>query len=119
MRATCGSPSPGSTPTRASRPGPIAPTVSPSMVTRASVTRWIRASMRTAVRHRDCSLSPRLHTRRARDADEGQRAADTLKAMADLIARILFFLAALLTRLPWPWLLRLGDGVATVMLRRN
>src|SRR4249919_3719404 len=45
MRATCASPSPGSTPTRASRPGPMAPTISPSTVTRASVTRWIRASM--------------------------------------------------------------------------
>ena len=39
--------------------------------------------------------------------------------MADLLARILFFLAALLTRLPWPWLLRLGDGIAPLMLRRN
>ena len=42
-----------------------------------------------------------------------------LAAMADLLARILFFLAALLTRLPWPWLLRLGDGIATLMLRRD
>lgn len=39
--------------------------------------------------------------------------------MADLTARILYFLATLLTRLPWPWLLRLGDGIARWMLRRN
>ena len=39
--------------------------------------------------------------------------------MADFIARLLHFLAALLTRLPWPWLLRLGDGIAALMLRRN
>jgi len=43
----------------------------------------------------------------------------TLAAMADLIARLLYFLAALLTRLPWPWLLHLGDGIAGLMLRRN
>jgi KDO2-lipid IV(A) lauroyltransferase len=39
--------------------------------------------------------------------------------MVDLIARILFFLAAQLTRLPWPWLLRLGDAIAALMLRKN
>ncbi|MFC5570277.1 lauroyl acyltransferase [Lysobacter yangpyeongensis] len=39
--------------------------------------------------------------------------------MADFIARLLHGLAALLTRLPWPWLLRLGDALAAVMLRRN
>lgn len=39
--------------------------------------------------------------------------------MADLPARLLHFLATLLTRLPWPWLLRMGDGIAAVMLRRN
>jgi KDO2-lipid IV(A) lauroyltransferase len=39
--------------------------------------------------------------------------------MADLLARLAYFLAALLTRLPWPWLLRLGDGIAALMLRRN
>lgn len=39
--------------------------------------------------------------------------------MAELIARLLHFLAALLTRLPWPWLLQLGDGIAVLMLRRN
>jgi KDO2-lipid IV(A) lauroyltransferase len=39
--------------------------------------------------------------------------------MADFIARLLHLLAALLTRLPWPWLLRLGDAIATLMLRRN
>ncbi|MFC5579116.1 lauroyl acyltransferase [Lysobacter niabensis] len=39
--------------------------------------------------------------------------------MADFIARLFHFLAALLTRLPWPWLLRLGDGIAALMLRRN
>ena len=42
-----------------------------------------------------------------------------LGAMADLLARILFLLATLLTRLPWPWLLRLGDGIARWMLRRD
>jgi Kdo2-lipid IVA lauroyltransferase/acyltransferase len=39
--------------------------------------------------------------------------------MANLVARLLYFLAALLTRLPWPWLLRLGDALAAVLLRRN
>ena len=39
--------------------------------------------------------------------------------MADLLARVLYFLATLLTRLPWPWLLRLGDGIARWMLRRD
>lgn len=39
--------------------------------------------------------------------------------MADLTARILYFLTTLLTRLPWAWLLRLGDGIARWMLRRN
>ncbi len=49
MRATWASPSSGSTPTSASRPGPIAPTISSSTRTLASVTRWIRASMRGPV----------------------------------------------------------------------
>jgi KDO2-lipid IV(A) lauroyltransferase len=39
--------------------------------------------------------------------------------MADLLAHLLYSCAALLTRLPWPWLLRLGDGIAALMLRRN
>jgi KDO2-lipid IV(A) lauroyltransferase len=39
--------------------------------------------------------------------------------MADIAARLLYFLAALLTRLPWPWLLRLGDGIAALMMRQN
>lgn len=51
--------------------------------------------------------------------DDGNGAADTLRAMADLIARILFFLAAQLTRLPWPCLLRLGDAIAALMLRKD
>lgn len=39
--------------------------------------------------------------------------------MADLLARLLYFITSLLMRLPWPWLLRLGDGIAALMLRRN
>ena len=39
--------------------------------------------------------------------------------MPDFLARFLYFCAALLARLPWPWLMRLGDGVATLMLRRD
>jgi Kdo2-lipid IVA lauroyltransferase/acyltransferase len=39
--------------------------------------------------------------------------------MAELAARLLYFLAALLTRLPWSWLLRLGDTLAGVLLRRD
>ena len=39
--------------------------------------------------------------------------------MPDFTARVLYFLAALLTRLPWSWLQRLGDGIAALMLRRN
>ncbi|KAF1690295.1 lauroyl acyltransferase [Pseudoxanthomonas koreensis] len=34
-------------------------------------------------------------------------------------ARLLVFAASLLGRLPWPWLYRLGDGVAALWLRRN
>src|SRR3546814_14191738 len=37
--------SPGSTPTSASSPGPMAPRVSPSTVTLAEVPRWMRESM--------------------------------------------------------------------------
>ena len=39
--------------------------------------------------------------------------------MADFIARLLYLIASLLTRLPWPWLLRLGDAIAALMLRRE
>ncbi|GAB3102547.1 lauroyl acyltransferase [Lysobacter terrae] len=39
--------------------------------------------------------------------------------MADLLARLLYVIASLLTRLPWPWLLRLGDVIAAQMLRRE
>jgi KDO2-lipid IV(A) lauroyltransferase len=39
--------------------------------------------------------------------------------MNDLIARVLYALAALLARLPWKWLLRLGDAVAMRSLRRD
>src|SRR5690606_10254393 len=41
MRSTWASPSPGSTATRASSPGPMAPTVSPATATEAEETRWI------------------------------------------------------------------------------
>lgn len=37
--------------------------------------------------------------------------------MADVAARLLYFLASLLTRLPWRWLLRLGDAFAALLLR--
>ncbi|MFD0738796.1 lauroyl acyltransferase [Lysobacter koreensis] len=37
--------------------------------------------------------------------------------MTDLIARLLHFLAASLARLPWPWLLKLGDAIAALWLR--
>lgn len=39
--------------------------------------------------------------------------------MTDLAARLLYALAALLTRLPWPWLVRLADALATRVLRRD
>lgn len=39
--------------------------------------------------------------------------------MAELAARFLYVLAALLTRLPWSWLLRLGDALAGVLVRRD
>jgi KDO2-lipid IV(A) lauroyltransferase len=39
--------------------------------------------------------------------------------MAELIARLLYFLTALLTRLPWSWLLRLGDALAGLLLRHD
>ena len=48
MRRNCGSPSPGSTATSASRPGPMAPTTASSTVTLAVVTRWMRASIAQA-----------------------------------------------------------------------
>jgi KDO2-lipid IV(A) lauroyltransferase len=37
--------------------------------------------------------------------------------MTDLAARLLYALAALLARLPWPWLYRLGDLLAVAVLR--
>ena len=37
--------------------------------------------------------------------------------MTDLIARLLYALASVLTRLPWTWLLRLGDAIAALWLR--
>lgn len=37
--------------------------------------------------------------------------------MTDLVARLLYALAAALARLPWPWLLKLGDAIATLWLR--
>ena len=39
--------------------------------------------------------------------------------MTDLAARLLYALAALLARLPWPWLMRLGDALAARALRRE
>ncbi len=39
--------------------------------------------------------------------------------MAELFARFLHLVASLLSRLPWSVLLRLGDGVAALMLRAN
>ncbi len=39
--------------------------------------------------------------------------------MTDFAARLLYALAALLTRLPWRWLLRLGDATAARLLRRD
>src|SRR5690348_16143203 len=48
MRLTCASPSSGSTATSTSNPAPIAPRVSPSTTTRASVTRWRREIMGAA-----------------------------------------------------------------------
>src|SRR5688572_25356564 len=37
--------------------------------------------------------------------------------MTELTARLLYFLAAALTRLPWPWLLRLGDELGALWVR--
>lgn len=37
--------------------------------------------------------------------------------MTDLVARLLYLLAAALARLPWPWLLQLGDAIAALWLR--
>ena len=39
--------------------------------------------------------------------------------MPDLIARLLYVMATLLARLPWRWLLRLGDAMAAWWLRRD
>ncbi|MGH8078262.1 MAG: lauroyl acyltransferase, partial [Lysobacter sp.] len=39
--------------------------------------------------------------------------------MNELIARMLYALAAALTRLPWAWLQRLGDAVARRSIRRD
>ena len=39
--------------------------------------------------------------------------------MTDLLARVLYALAAALMRLPWRWLSRLADAVAARMLRRD
>ncbi|GAB3340250.1 lauroyl acyltransferase [Marilutibacter aestuarii] len=51
------------------------------------------------------------HPRRA-----GGRAGYT-PAMTELLARLLFFCAAALGRLPWPWLMALGDGLAALWRR--
>ncbi|AWV06130.1 lauroyl acyltransferase [Marilutibacter maris] len=37
--------------------------------------------------------------------------------MAKFAAHLLYFLAAAIGRLPWPWLMRLGDGLAALWLR--
>ena len=39
--------------------------------------------------------------------------------MTDIAARLLYATAAALTRLPWAWLLRLGDAIAARSIRRN
>jgi KDO2-lipid IV(A) lauroyltransferase len=39
--------------------------------------------------------------------------------MTELAARLLHLLAAALARLPWSWLMRLGDAMGGAMLRRN
>jgi KDO2-lipid IV(A) lauroyltransferase len=39
--------------------------------------------------------------------------------MTELAARLLHLLAAALARLPWSWLMRLGDAIGGLMLRRN
>ena len=52
---------------------------------------------------------------RARDRRDARGATDTLATlprMTNLLARLLHLLATLVGRLPWPWLMRLGDGLA-------
>ncbi len=39
--------------------------------------------------------------------------------MTDFAARLLYVFAASLTRMPWPWLMRIGDAVAAAMRRLN
>src|SRR5690606_31735356 len=39
------------------------------------------------------------------------------RAMNDLLARLLYLCAAALGRLPWSWLMRLGDGLAALWKR--
>jgi len=39
--------------------------------------------------------------------------------MNDVIARLLYALAAAVARLPWAWLMRLGDAIAARSIRRN
>src|SRR6476469_3483481 len=98
MRSTCGDPSSCWMPTKASRPGPMAPMVSPSTSTRAAVTRWIRASM-----HGSSTFAPRVVNATCRQ---------TAPMFADATAALLHALAALVASLPWRWLYRAGDGIA-------
>ncbi|HZH44129.1 MAG TPA: lauroyl acyltransferase [Lysobacter sp.] len=39
--------------------------------------------------------------------------------MAQLVARLLFLLAAAFARLPWPWLRRIADALASLWIRRD
>ncbi len=39
--------------------------------------------------------------------------------MTDAFARLLYFIASVIGRLPWPWLRTLGDGMAWLWLRRG
>ena len=39
--------------------------------------------------------------------------------MSDFAARLLYVFAASLTRMPWSWLMRIGDAMATAMRRLN
>src|SRR5690606_29729854 len=115
MRATCAGPSPGSTPTRASSPGPIAPTVRPSTSTWAWVTRWMSESM-----ERQDSGRGRPRPRHGLPAAGRHRPAARARytpGVTGSAARLLYWTVAAIARLPWAWL-RAMAGVLAWLWRR-
>src|SRR5690606_14957432 len=116
MRAIWPSPSPGSTPTSASRPASIAPTTSSSTLTVAEVTRWIRDSMAGFLgAARQHSRSPRARQHAGVRGPVGY----TAPMRPATLASLAYHAAALVGCLPWSWLRTLGDAIAWAWRRSD